>query len=85
MRCGGCCRRRCRRSISPSPMRWRRRLVRDIVFTLSAWALWYHYLAGIRHLIYDSGRGLDIPTAEKLGWACIFGSVVLTALTVIIV
>jgi succinate dehydrogenase / fumarate reductase cytochrome b subunit len=57
----------------------------DLVFTLSAWALWYHYLAGIRHLIYDAGKGLDIPTAEKLGWACIIGSVVLTVLTVIIV
>ena len=43
------------------------------------------YLAGVRHWIYDSGRGLDIPTAEKLGWAVIIGSVVLTLLTVIVV
>ncbi len=57
----------------------------DIVMTLSVLGLWYHYLAGLRHLIYDSGRGLDIPTAEKLGWACIIGSVVLTILTLIIV
>ncbi len=57
----------------------------DLVFTLSAWALWYHYLAGLRHLLFDAGKGLDIPTAEKLGWGCIIGSVVLTILTVIIV
>ena len=57
----------------------------DLVFTLSAWALWYHYLAGLRHLYFDAGHGLDIPTAERLGWGCIIGSVVLTALTVIIV
>ena len=57
----------------------------DLVFTLSAWALWYHYLAGVRHWIFDSGRGLDIPTAEKLGWAVIIGSVVLTLLTIVIV
>lgn len=57
----------------------------DLVMTLSVLGLWYHYLAGLRHLIYDSGRGLDIPTAEKLGWACIIGSVVLTILTLIIV
>ena len=50
----------------------------------SIWALWYHSLAGLRHLYWDTGRGLDIPTAEKLGWACIIGSVVLTALTVIV-
>lgn len=57
----------------------------DIVLSLSVLGLWYHFLAGIRHLIYDSGRGMDIPTAEKLGWACLIGSVVLTAITLIIV
>ncbi len=50
----------------------------------SIWALWYHSLAGIRHLIWDSGRMLDIAQAERLGWAVIGGSVVLTVLTVII-
>lgn len=57
----------------------------DLVFLGSAWAVWYHLLAGVRHLIYDAGHGLDIPTAEKLGWACVIGSVVLTVLTVVIV
>ena len=57
----------------------------DLIMTLSVLGLWYHFLAGLRHLIYDAGRGLDIPTAEKLGWACIIGSVVLTVLTLIIV
>ncbi|MCO5127323.1 succinate dehydrogenase, cytochrome b556 subunit [Albidovulum sp.] len=55
-----------------------------LVFLGSIWAVWYHFLAGLRHLYYDSGRGLDIPTAEKLGWACIIGSVVLTVITIII-
>ncbi len=57
----------------------------DLVFTGSLWAVWYHYLAGLRHLYYDAGKGLDIPTAEKLGWACIIGSVVLTVITIILV
>jgi succinate dehydrogenase / fumarate reductase, cytochrome b subunit len=57
----------------------------DLVFTASAWAVWYHLLAGVRHLIYDTGRGLDIPTAEKLGWACVIGAFVLTLLTVLVV
>ena len=57
----------------------------DIVMTLSVLGLWYHTLAGIRHLIWDNGIGLDIPTAEKMGWACIAGSVILTILTIIIV
>ena len=57
----------------------------DLVFTGSLWAVWYHYLAGLRHLYFDAGRGLDIPTAEKLGWGCIGGSVVLTVATLLIV
>jgi succinate dehydrogenase / fumarate reductase cytochrome b subunit len=57
----------------------------DLVFTGSAWSVWYHYLAGLRHLYFDAGKGLDIPTAERLGWGIIIGSVVLTALTVILV
>lgn len=57
----------------------------DLVFTGSALAVWYHYLAGLRHLYFDAGHGLDVPTAERLGWACIIGSVVLTVLTVFIV
>lgn len=56
----------------------------DLVFLGSAWAVWYHLLAGLRHLVWDAGIGLDIPTAEKLGWVCIGGSVVLTILTVVI-
>lgn len=51
----------------------------------TVWALWYHALAGARHLYWDTGRGLDIETAEKLGWGCIGGSVVLTLLTFIVI
>ena len=54
----------------------------DIVFVGSLWAVWYHYLAGLRHLWFDAGHGLEIKTAERLGWACVIGSVGLTGLTV---
>jgi succinate dehydrogenase / fumarate reductase cytochrome b subunit len=57
----------------------------DLVFAGSAWAMWYHYLAGLRHLYFDAGHGLDIKTAERLGWGLIFGSVVLTVITILIV
>jgi succinate dehydrogenase cytochrome b subunit len=56
----------------------------DLVMALSLWAVWYHYLAGLRHLYFDAGHGMDIPTAERLGWAIIIGSVILTLLTLII-
>lgn len=57
----------------------------DLVMTLSLWAVWYHYLAGLRHLYFDAGRGMDIETAERLGWACVIGSVVLTVVTLLII
>lgn len=57
----------------------------DLVLTLSLLAIWYHYLAGLRHLYFDAGKGLEIETAERLGWACIIGSVVLTIITLIII
>ena len=55
----------------------------DLVFLLSLWALWYHILGGLRHLIWDTGRGLELKTAERMGWMMIIGSLLLTVLTVI--
>ena len=57
----------------------------DLVMTLSVWALWYHALAGVRHLYWDTGRGLEIETAEKLGIAVIAGSVLFTIITILAV
>lgn len=55
----------------------------DLVMSLSLLGLWYHTLAGVRHLIWDNAIALDIETAEKLGWAVLVGSVILTVLTLI--
>lgn len=57
----------------------------QLIMVLSLWGIWYHYLAGLRHLYFDAGHGLDPVTADKLGWGCIIGSVVLTLLTCFIV
>ena len=43
------------------------------------WALLHHMLGGIRHLIWDTGRGLDIKTADFLCWTSIILSLALTA------
>lgn len=55
-----------------------------IVLAGSTWALWYHTLAGIRHLFYDAGIGLEIEQAQKSSWMIIIGSVILTLLSIII-
>lgn len=57
----------------------------DLIMFLSLWALWYHTLAGVRHLIWDNAMGLEMQTAEKLGWAVVAGSVVMTICTVIVI
>jgi succinate dehydrogenase / fumarate reductase cytochrome b subunit len=54
----------------------------QLVMLGSIWAIWYHTLGGIRHLIWDYAIGLDIPTAYKLGWVLIIGSFALTVITV---
>lgn len=42
------------------------------------WALMVHLLGGVRHLIWDTGHGLEKTTASGYAWATLIGSVVLT-------
>lgn len=49
-----------------------------VVLIGSVWALCYHSLGGIRHLIWDMGYGFDLKIADRMGWAVIIGSFVLT-------
>jgi succinate dehydrogenase / fumarate reductase cytochrome b subunit len=43
-----------------------------------SWALFFHLLNGIRHLIQDGGMGYAIPQFVRSSWLSIIGSVVLT-------
>jgi len=49
-----------------------------LVFGFSL-ALVYHFLNGIRHLLWDAGRGYDIPSVYKSGYTVVVLTVVLTA------
>lgn len=60
-------------------------LLGDVVMTLSVLGLWYHTLGGLRHLVWDTGRGLELEAADRMGWAMIVGAVALTILTLIFV
>lgn len=55
----------------------------DLVMALSVLGLWYHALGGLRHLVWDTGWGLDIKTSDRMGWGMLIGSVALTFLTLI--
>jgi succinate dehydrogenase / fumarate reductase cytochrome b subunit len=49
-----------------------------IGFTFS---LYYHFCNGIRHLLWDIGKGLELESTEKSGKMVIAATVVLTVLT----
>ncbi len=57
----------------------------DLVMTLSVLGLWYHLLGGLRHLVWDSGRMLDVEKSELAGQMMIVLSVLLTIFTIIVV
>ena len=42
-----------------------------------SWALAYHLINGIRHLVQDAGYGWSIPDFVRSSWISIIGSVVL--------
>lgn len=48
------------------------------------WALIHHMLGGIRHLIWDTGRGFKLAAVETLVRANLAGSIILTVLLWII-
>lgn len=54
----------------------------DLVLTLSAWAIWFHFLNGIRHLVWDTGHGMGMKRVARTGWTVIILSVVLTLVTI---
>lgn len=52
-------------------------LGRIIMLGLS-WALIHHALGGIRHFIWDTGKGFRLATVESLVRANLIGSILLT-------
>jgi len=44
------------------------------------WALLHHMIGGIRHLIWDTGRGFDLATVDMLCWGTLILSLALTVL-----
>jgi succinate dehydrogenase / fumarate reductase cytochrome b subunit len=49
-----------------------------------SWALIHHMLGGIRHLIWDTGRGFEPSERELLARATIIGSIALTLIVWVI-
>ncbi len=45
-----------------------------------SWAFCYHLCTGIRHLLWDTGRGLELPQVYRSGYIALGVSTLLTAL-----
>ena len=50
-----------------------------LLFGWSA-ALFFHFFAGIRHLVWDAGYGFDQPWYNRSGWAVVIATIVATLL-----
>lgn len=50
-----------------------------IVLLGYTWALAHHLLGGLRHFIWDTGRGLERAEANAMAWGTLIGSILLTA------
>jgi succinate dehydrogenase / fumarate reductase cytochrome b subunit len=49
----------------------------QVVLFGAVFSLCYHLLNGVRHLFFDMGRGFELATARRSGWAVAIGAVVL--------
>ena len=50
-----------------------------LLFGWSA-ALFFHFFAGIRHLVWDAGYGFDQPWYNRSAWAVVIATIVATLL-----
>ena len=51
-----------------------------LLLFLWAFALFYHLCNGIRHLGWDTGRGLDLKSVYLTGWIVVVASLALTVI-----
>lgn len=62
-----------------------RSFVGDILMLLATWAIWYHVLGRLRHVIWDFGYLLEVDISERMGLGMFIGATVLTIVTAIVV
>jgi len=51
-----------------------------LVYAALIMAFCYHLIAGIRHLVWDTGRGLERAQAQRSAWLVVALSIALTLL-----
>jgi succinate dehydrogenase / fumarate reductase cytochrome b subunit len=53
-----------------------------LVYALLLAAFVYHLAAGVRHLIWDTGRGLDRASAQRSAWIVAWVSIFVTVILI---
>lgn len=59
--------------------------VGDVLLLLASWAIWYHVLGRLRHVIWDLGYHVNIEFGETFGWIMFIAATVLAIFTAIAV
>lgn len=55
-----------------------------LVMLVSLWGLMHHLLNGIRHLIWDTGRGFEMEQILRGAWIVLIGAPVLAVIALIV-
>jgi succinate dehydrogenase cytochrome b subunit len=55
-----------------------------LILILALAALWYHFLNGIRHLVWDTGAAFELDQVHKGGLAVLAGTAIMTVITFIV-
>ena len=55
-------------------------LIGQLLLIATIFCLSFHMINGVRHLVWDTGRALDIKTAYMAGWLVLIGTVLLSAI-----
>lgn len=56
----------------------------DLILLGATWALWYHLLGRLRHVIWDLGYGWNLEFSKKMGWGMYIIATALTLITIIV-
>ena len=59
-------------------------IIGDVLLALATWAIWYHVLGRLRHLVWDLGYFIDVKSNETMGLGMFIGATVLTLVTIIV-
>lgn len=63
-------------AVMVSPFGW-------VVYAGFIFCIAYHLCNGLRHMAWDLGKGLDVPTAKKSGAVVVVSSLVLTGMVLV--